>query len=147
MEEKKFYCILHIHKNGRRGYIYETLREEIDLSPRFINECKRFSSVGEANSYIKENKLNNGGWNAHVRDEKDIAKEKQKDLRVGEGYFRIVNDFGHSAFYDKDKKQYYWKDSEAGCTAWQDEASAENFIVKMKTYFPNMKFSAKPLGD
>jgi hypothetical protein len=143
---EKFFCILLIHKNSKRGYVYETLKGEIDSSPKFIDECKKFTSVDEAKQYARENKLQNGHWTVHIRDEKDIAKEREKDKREGQGYSRIVNELGQSAFYDQKKKQYYWKASEAGCTAWENEDSANSFIKKMKIYFPTMKFSAKPLG-
>ncbi len=148
MTDKFFYCILFIHKNGKRGYIYRTPQNQIEISPTFIDVCIKFDSYGDTNDFIRKEKLNNWkGWKPYIRDTSDIQREQNKDVRKGQGYYRIVNELGQSAFFNKDKKQYYWKASEKECTVWENQASAEEFIPKMKRYFPNMQFSAKPYGD
>ncbi len=144
---EKFYCIIFIHKSGRRGYVYELPTQKLEVSPIFIDVCKKFSSVDEANQYIRKNKLNNWkGWKAYIRDENDIAKEKAKLVTSSE-FFGIQNEFGQLAHFDEKKKKYTWKNTEVGCSAWQNLVDADNFIPKMRSYFPDMRFSSRQLNN
>jgi hypothetical protein len=130
----KFYVIKVINnRTGERGYVIDS-KEGIMIADGFHINTTQFETEKEARQFIKDRKLERGGFTAHIRSNQDVMKEeKGGNLKPAEkDVFYIENELGEKLFYDSKEEGYFYKMGDAGYPCWFSEVDIKRFIEAYK---------------
>lgn len=127
----EFYVIKLInHRSGDRGFVSSNTDKGVMISDNFGTHTKQFASKKEAQNYIREKKLERGGYTAHLWSNTELMGEGNVGKKMTEPLFTAINLSGDNIFYD-DERGYYFDKREAGYCIWKTEQDVKDFILKM----------------
>jgi hypothetical protein len=127
----EFYVIKLIsHRTGDRGFVSKEAEKGVMISDNFSTYTKQFSTKKEAQNYIREKKLERGGYTAHIWSNNELIESGAIGKKMTEPLYTAINLKGENIFYDEERG-YYFEKREAGYCVWKTEQDVQDFILKM----------------
>ena len=129
----KFYVIKLISKSGERGYLIDS-EKGILVANQLVCDITQFKTYQDAQTFLRERKIERGGVKAYIRDNEDMMKDN--DIKGGtvleKDVYYLENELGHKCFYDSKHKGYYFDSPDVGYCCWETEKQMQDFIDAMK---------------
>jgi hypothetical protein len=150
---EKFWVIQVIPKNGPRGYIIDKPGTLI-MATGICADTKRFYDFGEAERFIKNNRLNNKGNRAYARDSDELMNMKEAGLKTidqienetGAELVFIENEVGQRLCHNSRTGQYYFSNVKVGYCVWHNHAAIEKMAENLGKDM-NMVLSVKKVKN
>ncbi len=141
MEEKEnnklFYVIKLIKKDGQRGYVIDSKEGIMICTDKVSMDITQFDDIKSARTFIKDKKLERNGTRAHIRTNEDLMKDELLHgvAPVKTDLYYFENEKKEKMFFDKKQEGYYFDKKDVGYCVWPNKGDAEKFHAAYK--FPD----------